>query len=309
MKNIKMKNIKSGVFCFMLALCLAGCKAAGGADPAEAADSRELVESAQSAQSAQFAYSAQSAQYGEGSEGTGSEETAGERSEITVLAAASLTDACGELERMYEERHPECELLFSYGSSGALQTQIEEGAPADIFFSAALKQMDALESEGLMDEESIRPLLENKIVLAVPKGSGADITSFEDAAGDKVKMIALGEPESVPAGQYAEEVFASLEILDDVKAKANYGSDVRTVLAWVEEGTVDCGVVYATDAYASDRVEIAATAPEGSCKRVIYPVGVTASCENREAAGRFLDFLSSDEAMKVFESYGFSKAE
>ena len=225
--------------------------------------------------------------------------------ELTILAAASLTDVCTELEEMYEKEHPDVTLSFSYGSSGALQAQIEEGAPADIFFSASTKQMDALKDEGMMKDDSITELLENKIVLIVPKGSDKGITAFEDAAGDRVSMIGLGDPESVPAGQYAEEVFTTLGILDQVKSKANYGSDVRTVLTWVESSEVDCGVVYATDAYTSDDVEIVAAAPEGSYRKVIYPVGIVKSTSNEKAAEDFLSFLKSDKAMKVYESYGF----
>ncbi len=224
---------------------------------------------------------------------------------LTVLAAASLTDACTELKTIYEEEHPDTLLTFSFASSGALQTQIEEGAPADLFFSASTKQMDALVKEGLMDSESITELLENKIVLVVPTSSDKDITSFEDVASDKVSMIGLGDPESVPAGQYGEEVFTSLGIPDAVKSKANYGSDVRTVLTWVEEGSVDCGVVYRTDAVSTDQVRIVATAPEGSCRKVIYPVGIVKATENPEASAEFLAFLKSDTAKKVFEKYGF----
>ena len=224
---------------------------------------------------------------------------------LNILAAASLTDVCTELEGMYEQDHPQVDLTFSFASSGALQTQIEEGAPADIFFSASTKQMDALNDEGLMDSDSITELLENKIVLVVPTGSDKGISSFEDVATDKVVMIGLGDPESVPAGQYAEEVFTTLGILDDVKKKANYGSDVRTVLTWVEEKEVDCGVVYQTDAYTTDKVEIVATAPEGSCKKVIYPVGIVKATANMEESEDLLRFFKSDTAKKVFEKYGF----
>lgn len=231
--------------------------------------------------------------------------SADKKTELTILAAASLTDVCSELETMYEQMHPGTELTFSFAGSGALQTQIEEGAPADIFFSASIKQMKALDDEGLMDSSSITELLENRIVLVVPKGSNADITSFEDAATDKVGIIGLGDPGSVPAGQYAEEVFTSLGILNDVKAKANYGSDVRTVLTWVESGEVDCGVVYQTDAFSSDKVSTVAVAPEGSCNRVIYPIGIVKASKNAEEAKELLEFFKSDKAMKVFEKYGF----
>ena len=229
--------------------------------------------------------------------------------ELTVLAAASLTDVCDEIKTMYETEHPGVTLTFSYGGSGAFQTQIEEGAPCDVFISAATKQMTALDEEGLMVSDSIRNLLENKVVLIVPKDSDGTITSFEDAATDKVAMIGLGEPGSVPVGQYSEEIFTSLGILDEVAAKANYGSDVRTVLSWVETSAVDCGVVYATDAYVSDGVTIVCEAPEGSCKQVIYPAGIVAASEAQDAAEQFIEYLESDEIMELFASYGFSKAE
>lgn len=232
-----------------------------------------------------------------------------EQVELTILAAASLTDVCNEMKESYEAEHKNVTLTFSYGGSGALQTQIEEGVPADVFISAATKQMTALNEEGLMDSDSIVNLLENKVVLIVPKNSTAGITSFEDVVTDKVAMIGLGEPGSVPVGQYSEEIFTTLGILDEVKAKANYGSDVRTVLSWVETQAVDCGIVYATDAYTSDLITIVCEAPKDSCKQVIYPAGVVKASENSEAAAEFVAYLQSDEAMKLFERYGFSKAE
>lgn len=234
--------------------------------------------------------------------------TDGTQKEIVVLAAASLTDVCGELEKMYEEKNAGTDLIFSFASSGALQTQIEEGARADIFMSADVKQMNALDEKGLMVSDSIINLLENKLVLIVPSDSKLPLSSFEDVASDEVKMIAIGEPESVPAGKYAMEVFEYLGIPDQVSAKANYGSDVRTVLTWVEENSVDCGVVYKTDAYTSDKVKIICEAPEGSLRQVIYPAGIVGTTGEKEAAEDFLDFIRSDEAMEVFASYGFTEA-
>ena len=244
-----------------------------------------------------------------GKKNDGDKSTNGERKEIIILAAASLTDVCGELEKQYEEQHGDIDLVFSYAGSGALQTQIEEGAPADIFISAAKKQMNALQEEKLMQDGTVTDLLENKVVLIVPEESSIGISSFDDLTDQKVKLIGIGEPESVPAGQYAKKVFESLGIWDAVEKKLNYGTDVRTVLAWVEAGEADCGVVYATDAYTTDKVKIVAEAPEGSCDRVIYPAGVTASSSKQEEAKAFLDYLQSDEAMKVFEKYGFIRAE
>lgn len=226
--------------------------------------------------------------------------------ELTILAAASLTDVCNEIKEKYESAHENVTLNFSYGGSGALQTQIEEGAPADVFISAATKQMTALDEQGLMDSESIVQLLENKVVLVVPADSEIDLSSFEEVATDKVTMVGLGEPGSVPVGQYSEEIYTTLNLLDQVKAKANYGSDVRTVLSWVETGEVDCGIVYATDAYTTELVKIVAEAPEGSCKQVIYPAGVVKSTENAEAAAAFMAYLQEEEILALFESYGFT---
>lgn len=228
---------------------------------------------------------------------------------LVVLAAASLTDVCAEIEARYEALHDDVDLVFSYGSSGALQMQIEEGAPADVFISAAKKQMTALDEQGLMDTASIVELLENKVVLIVPKGNKAGLTSFEDVVTDKVSMIGLGEIGSVPVGQYSEEVFTTLGIWEEVQKKANYGSDVRTVLSWVETGAVDCGVVYATDAYTTDEVEIICEAPQGSCRQVLYPAGVVRASADTEEAMRFLMYLQEEESMELFESYGFTRVD
>ena len=231
-----------------------------------------------------------------------------EKAELTILAAASLTDVCNELKTMYEKEHSNVTLTFSYAGSGALQTQIEEGAPADLFLSAAKKQMNALKEKNLMKEDTICNLLKNKVVLIVPKDSKLELTSFEDVKKETVTMIGIGEVESVPAGQYAKKIFTNLGLWETVEAKANFGTDVRTVLGWVETSAVSCGVVYATDAYSTDLVKIVAEAPEGSCDPVIYPAGIVASSKNVAAAEDFLAFLKSDEAMKVFEDYGFVKA-
>lgn len=228
--------------------------------------------------------------------------------ELTILAAASLTDVCNELKGIYEGSHAGVTLTCSYAGSGALQTQIEEGAPADVFISAAKKQMNALKEKSLMKEDTIGNLLENKVVLIVPADSKLELKSFEDLKSDSVKMVGIGEVESVPVGQYAKTIFTNLGFWDTIEKKANFGTDVRTVLNWVETGEVDCGVVYATDAYTTDKVKIVAEAPAGSCDPVIYPAGVVAASKNAAAAEEFVTFLKSEEAMKVFEKYGFSRA-
>ncbi len=230
-----------------------------------------------------------------------------EKVELLVSAAASMTDVLGELATMYKDVNPNTSLIFTFGSSGALQTQIEEGAPVDIFMSAAQKQMKALEEKDLLVNDTIKTLLVNKVVLITPKKDEIGIKSFDDlATNDKIQKIALGDPGNVPVGQYSEEIFTTLNVLDAIKAKAIYGSDVRTVLTWVENGEVDCGLVYATDAMSSDGVTIVAEAPEGSHKEVTYPVAVIKSSKHIEESKAFLDFVQSAEAATVFEKYGFS---
>ena len=224
--------------------------------------------------------------------------------ELTILAAASLADVCDELKETYEKEN-DIKLNFSYGSSGALQTQIEEGAKADLFFSASVDQMNTLSSKKMIDKKSVKNLLENKVVLIANKVSNKDIKSFEDLATDKVKMVGMGDPESVPAGKYAKQVFESLKIWDKVKKKANFGTDVRNVLNWVEANEVDCGVVYETDAKISDKVKILSTAKKGLCDDIIYPVGMISSSNNKTDAQDLIDFFASDDAMKVFKKYGF----
>jgi len=229
-----------------------------------------------------------------------------DKTELMVLAAASLTDALNELAGIYHKKNGHIHLVTSYAGSGALQTQIEQGAPVDVFVSASAKNMDALVDKGLMRPDSKTNLLTNSIVLVTPAKSGLKLASFQDCASDQVKMIALGDPGSVPAGQYALEVFESLGIAEAVKAKANLGTDVRQVLTWVEEGTVDCGVVYATDAAGSKKVKVVASAPPDSHKPIIYPAALASAGQHQAEAEAFLQFLASDQAGAVFKKYGFT---
>lgn len=236
---------------------------------------------------------------------TTGQETEDENVELLVSAAASLTDVLNELREIYIEKNPQVALDFTYGSSGALQAQIEEGAPVDVFLSAAQKQMDALQEGGHIVEDTRKTLLINKVVLITPADSELQIESFEDLTKDDVKKIAIGDPSNVPVGQYSEEVFTNLNIIDDINPKAVYATDVRTVLTWVESGEVDCGIVYATDAYTTDKVKIIAEAPEGSHKEVSYPVAAVKDSKNLEASQAFIDFLSTEESKEIFKKYGF----
>ena len=233
----------------------------------------------------------------------------GEQS-ILVAAAASLKNAYeDELIPMFEEQYPGVTVEGTYDSSGKLQTQIEEGLEADVFMSAATKQMKALDEEGMIASDTIVNLLENKIVLIVPTGSDSKIDSFEKI-GDAAS-IALGDPESVPAGQYAKEALTNLNVWGSIQDKVSFGTNVTEVLNQVAAASADAGIVYATDAASkADQVTVVAEAPEGSLeKKVIYPVAVVKATAHEDAAKAFVDFLQTPEAIAVFESYGFVAAE
>ena len=222
----------------------------------------------------------------------------------TCWLRASLTDVMKTIAASYQTVAPNVKITFTFDSSGTLQTQIENGAPADIFFSAAQKQMTALKDKGLTADDTIKTLLTNKAVLIVPADSKADISSFKDVATDKVKMVGLGEA-SVPVGQYAQDIFTAMGVWDAVKAKANFGSNVRAVLTWVEGGNVDCGVVYATDAAISAKVKVVAEAPADASKPIQYPAAVLKNSKHPDEAKAFLAYLADPEATKAFEAAGF----
>lgn len=226
--------------------------------------------------------------------------------ELHVAAAASLTDVMKELAEDYQKEHPNVKITFNFGSSGALQQAIENGGQTDIFFSAAQKQMDSLEKSGNLAEGTRTDLLINEIVLIIPSDSTKDIKDFNDLTREDVQHVALGEPKGVPVGQYTEEILTKLNIVDVVKTKAVYGSDVRQVLSWVETGEADCGVVYATDAVvAGDKVKVVCKAPEDSHKPVIYPVAIIKDSKHMQEDKDFLNFVTSDKGKAAFKKYGF----
>ncbi len=227
---------------------------------------------------------------------------------VHVAAAASLEKVFEQqLIPMFNKKHPEIKIQGVYDASGKLQSQIENGLNADVFISAANKQMQALDKKGYMDSASIKPLLENRLVLIVPVKSVGAVKSFADLA--QAKHPAIGDPASVPAGQYAKEALTSLGIWEQVQAKASLGTNVTQVLNWVGEGSADAGLVYATDtALIKDKVKIIAEAPAGSLRKpVIYPLGILKKAPQAAAAKELAVFLQTDEAMQVFEKYGFAK--
>ena len=223
---------------------------------------------------------------------------------LLISAAASLKDILEEIKPLYQQSKPNVKISYNFGSSGALQQQIEQGAPADIFISAAKKQVDALEQKGLLVAGTRNIIAKNRLVLVVPNNF-VGVTSFYNLQDAKVKKIAIGEPRSVPAGQYAQQVLEKLKIWNQVKPKLVFANNVRQVLASVETGNAEAGLVYVTDAKISNKVKVVVTADEKYHSAIIYPLAVVKRSKNLAAAKEFSQFLSSDQAKTVFKKYGF----
>jgi molybdate transport system substrate-binding protein len=227
--------------------------------------------------------------------------------EVTLLIAAASSleySLNNELIPLFEKEYPGIIVEGTYDSSGKLQTQIEEGLEADIFMPASTRQMLSLQEKNLIDSGSVVELLENKIVLITSAENKDKLTKFEDILN--ADTVALGDPESVPIGQYAKEALTSIGIWEEIKAKTSFGTNVTEVLNWVAEGSADAGVVYSTDAATTDKVVVIGDAPQGSLReKVLYPVGIVNASTKKEAATKFVEFLKSDEAMLIFTKYGF----
>ena len=224
---------------------------------------------------------------------------------LTISAAASLKEVMTDIKSEYEKTYPSDKIIFNFGGSGALQKQIENGAPVDIFISAATKQMNELVNKNLILPNSNFILLENSIVLIKPKNSKLKVSSFNDLIKPEVKKIAIGEISSVPVGQYSMEIFNNLKINEKVSNKLIYGKDVLSVLSWVESDNVDLGIVYKTDAISSTKVIIIANAPANSHKPVEYPIGIVKDSKNIAKSQQFIKFLKSNKAKALFKKYGF----
>ncbi|CAM3258072.1 molybdate ABC transporter substrate-binding protein [Filibacter tadaridae] len=229
-----------------------------------------------------------------------------DRVELTVSAAISLTDALEEIKNIYEEDH-NVSLRFNLGGSGKLAQQIKQGAPVDAFVSANQDWMDKLEDEELILPATREDVTGNKIVLIVKKGSSVALQSIEDISAGTVEQIAIGNPESVPAGQYAEQTLQTLNKWDALKDKMVLAKDVRQVLTYVETGNVDIGFVYESDALTSKSVKILATAENGLHDPIIYPAAVLKESKYEKEASEFVAFLVTDEAQKILERHGFRK--
>lgn len=229
-----------------------------------------------------------------------------QRPVLTVSVAASLQDAITEIEASYQHRHGTIEFRNNFGSSGTLAREIEEGAPVDAVISAGEKEIDDLQAKGLLVAGTRENLLVNSLVLIAPKNSA--LQGFEGLTGTNVRIVALGDPATVPAGQYGLQTLESLNLYDRIKAKIVLGKDVRQVLAYVGTGNADAGLVYATDALISNNVRVVVVAPPSSHAPIVYPMAVIAGSRQQQAARAFLDYLRSPDARTILEKHGFTMA-
>lgn len=256
--------------------------------------------------------------------GSSAAETSEEaETELVVFAAASMTETLTEISELYKEVHPNVQVTFNFDSSGTLKTQIQEGAACDLFISAGQKQMNQLDitadpevnTEGLdfVDESTRIDILENKVTLCVTQDNEAGLTSFDDMAAalkDGSILMAMGNSD-VPVGQYTQKILDYYGLSEEELAATgviSYGTNVKEVTAQISEGSVDCGVIYCTDAFSAG-LDIVDYATAEMCGQVIYPAAVLKGSDHPEEAKAFLDFLMEADSMAVFENVGFSPAE
>ena len=228
-----------------------------------------------------------------------------EKVELNISAAASLQEAMVELEKEFKDINPDVKLTVNLGSSGSLMQQIQEGAPCDLFISAGAKQMDTLVEDGTVEKDAVKTLLTNDLVLVAAKGEKVD--SLDALKTDDVEKIAIGDPESVPAGKYAKEVLDNTKLYDNVKDKLVLAKDVKEVLSWVQKGNADVGFVYLSDATGVDDVDVVLTTDDDSHSEIAYPVAVLKDSKQAKVAQQFEDFLLSDTAQNILEKHGFNK--
>jgi molybdate transport system substrate-binding protein len=224
--------------------------------------------------------------------------------ELTVSAAVSLKDAFNEIAALSEKRSG-TKIHFNFGASGALQKQIESGAPVDVFASAGAKQMDDLAARGLIAPDTRADFVRNSLVLIVPP-NGSAVSSFNDLTKPAVKKIVLGNPKTVPAGQYTEQTFKTLKLLPEIQPKLVFAEDVRQVLDYVVRDEVEAGVVYSSDALsAGDKIKVVARADDNLHDPIRYPIAVVKESKQQEAARRFIDLVLSPEGQSILTKHGF----
>ncbi|MGD1900212.1 MAG: molybdate ABC transporter substrate-binding protein [Phormidesmis sp.] len=226
---------------------------------------------------------------------------------LTVSAAASLQDALEAIAPQFSEAYPNIAVDYNFASSGSLQQQIEQGAPADIFFSAGTQQMDTLEEKALIASESRQDVITNRLVLISPITDQQEIANLAQLKTASISRFAVGEFRSVPAGRYAQQVFEQLGLLALLEDKFVFGNNVRNVLAAVESGNAELGMVYATDAALSEQVKVLVTVPESTHSPIVYPAAVLNNTANAKAAQTWIDFLTTESAQSTFEAFSFGR--
>ncbi len=225
--------------------------------------------------------------------------------EILVSAAASLKDVMGAITPSFEKTNPGVKPSFNYGASGQLRIQIEYGAPVDVFISAAVADMDALEEKGLIDKDTRHDVAKNSLVLIRNRTVGPHFQNMGDLVNKAIARVAIGNPVTVPAGRYAREALESEGLYDRLKDKLVLGENVRQVLDYVARGEADAGFVYRTDTITEPKVEIVETIPANRHKPILYPAAVLRTGSHAASARRFVEYLCSEEARAIFRKYGF----
>lgn len=228
------------------------------------------------------------------------------KTKLMVSAAVSLTDVLEEIKTIYEKEHS-VELTFNLGGSGSLAQQIQQGAPVDVFISANQEWMDTLAADDLIIESTREDITGNKLVLITGKDSTISYESIADINASDIEQIAIGNPESVPAGKYTEQVLQNLNLWNPLENKLVFGKDVRQVLTYVETGNVDIGFVYESDALSSQDIKVLATAEAGTHEPVIYPATILKDTKYEKEATDFMTFMASDQAQEILAKHGFTK--
>ncbi|WP_328800493.1 molybdate ABC transporter substrate-binding protein [Paenibacillus sp. LX16] len=226
--------------------------------------------------------------------------------ELTISAAASLTDALKEIQHSYESTHTGTKLNFNFGGSGALEKQIEQGAPSDLFLSASTKNMKSLVDQQLIDTKKQKTWLTNELVAVISADGTMNIASVTDLTKKEVKKVAIGIPESVPAGNYAQEALTKVKLWDTLQSKLVQAKDVRQVLQYVETGNADVGFVYKTDALTSQKAKIAFEVDPTTYSPVEYPIGIVKATKHIQEAEDFYAYLQSQESLNIMAKYGFT---
>lgn len=238
--------------------------------------------------------------------GKSTEEPLKEKTEINVSAAMGLKEALLDIQKEYEQAHPNVKIVYNFAAAGVLATQIDNGAKCDVFISASMKQINDLKAVKLIDSVDVKNIVGDRLVLVVQKGNPLGLKTFNDLARVDVKKIGFGEINTMPAGQYGKECLENMGIWNIVEPKIVMGRNVREVVAYVESGDADAAVAFSTVAAHIKNVEIAASSPSGTHKPVIFPGAIINTTKNKVEASKFLDYLKEKQASAIFSSYGFA---